>query len=76
MQAGELREAAGEGREVGLWIAKVGCAQQRVGRRQVEVEGEAPCRLVQVQRGDGQVGEMGQPGGQALHHVYLPIFYN
>jgi hypothetical protein len=76
MQAGELWQAAGEGREVGLWIAEGGGAQQRVGGRQVEVEREAARRLVQVQRGDAQVGEVGQPGGQALHQVYLPIFYS
>ncbi len=48
MQAGELWEAAGEGREVGLWIAEAGGAQQRVGGRQVEVEREAARRLVKV----------------------------
>ncbi len=48
MQAGELWKEAGQSCEVGLWIAEGGGAQQRVGGRQVEVEGEPTRRLVQV----------------------------
>ena len=40
-------------------------------RRQVEVEGEAAGRLVQVQRGHREVGEVRQLAGQLLDQVHL-----
>jgi hypothetical protein len=40
-------------------------------RGQVEVEGEAASRLVQVQRGHGEVSQVGQLTCQLLDQVHL-----